>query len=63
MTYYRVETFGLGDVDGGSWEADVIVSGPTPQDAFNAALEHIKKQGFAFETTIKVCDHRGDEKA
>lgn len=60
-TYYRVETFALGDTGGGCWEDAVIVSGNTPDEAYANVLTLLTKQGFAFEVNVTLCDKHGDD--
>jgi hypothetical protein len=58
-TYYRVEVFAVGDLGGGCWEEDELVSGNTPEEAYTAALSYLSDIGYAFESKITVCDEKG----
>lgn len=58
-TYYRVSIFALGSIGGGHWEDAELVSGTTPQTAYNKALVFLANKGFAHESTIEACDKHG----
>jgi len=60
-TYFRISTFALGSTDGGYWEADEVVSGNTPEEAFKNVLSWISSLGFAYETTIALCKANGED--
>lgn len=59
-TYFRVETFALGSVGGGSWNQDHLFKGNTPEQAFGKALEFVTKQGFASQVNIVACEKDGE---
>ena len=61
LFYYKVEIFALGELGGGCWEDDVVVDGPTPEAAYNAALDYLREQGFAYESKIVNCNETGEE--
>jgi hypothetical protein len=60
MFYYKVSVFALGSLSGGHWEDDVLVSGRTPEDAYNGALLYLRAKGFAGGVMIDVCDENGE---
>ena len=59
--YYRVELFSLGDLGGGCWEDDVIVSGRSPQEAYDNVLRLLTEKGYAFEAKITYCRRDGED--
>lgn len=60
-TYYRIERFAIGDTNGGTWADPEIVSGKTPQEAFDKAVSCVQNKGFSYETTITLCDRHGED--
>lgn len=61
MKYVRVKTFALKSSGGGHWEDDVVISGKDYEDAFNQALDFLKKQGWSYSAEISICNKNGED--